>query len=60
MAEPGSDYSQLSADEFLEGVDGALNEEQTKTLDLVMKNISRLKNLVTNVLDFQKLGQKIV
>lgn len=38
----------------LDGVDGPLNEDQIQTLELVKDNISRLKNLINNVLDFQK------
>lgn len=39
----------------LDGLTGAINEEQKKILDIVKSNIDRLSHLSSNVLDFQKL-----
>lgn len=39
----------------LDRIDGPINPEQTKTLELVKRNVDRLGRLVYNVLDIQKL-----
>src|SRR5207247_1390025 len=39
----------------LEGADGALNAKQARHLAMVKESGERLKNLITNILDFSKL-----
>ncbi|MBI4366128.1 MAG: MASE1 domain-containing protein [Deltaproteobacteria bacterium] len=45
----------------LDGIDGAINPHQQRTLEIVKRNVDRLGRLVANVLDFQRfeggLGQ---
>jgi signal transduction histidine kinase/DNA-binding NarL/FixJ family response regulator len=39
----------------LDGVAGAINQEQKKFLEIAKRNVDRLSNLINDVLDFQRL-----